>query len=171
MMQIKKDTVVTLSYELHTDNVEGTRVHVETAGADSPLVFLYGVGSMIPKFEAELENLKKDDSFEFKIEAEEAYGEFDETAIVRLPSDVFKVEGVYDKSKFQEGMVLPMKDQYGNMLQGKILEVTDVDIQLDFNHPMAGQPLYFKGQILDVREATSEELDHGHVHGPGGHHH
>ena len=170
-MQIKKDTVVTLSYELHTDNIEGTRVHVETAGADSPLVFLYGTGSMIPKFEDELENLSVGDTFEFHIEADEAYGEFDASAIVRLPAEVFHVEGKYDKSKFQEGMVLPMKDQNGNMLQGKILEVTDADIQLDFNHPMAGQKLYFKGAIIEVREATAEELDHGHVHGPGGHHH
>jgi FKBP-type peptidyl-prolyl cis-trans isomerase SlyD len=170
-MQIKKDTVVTLSYELNTDNVEGKRVHVETAGPDSPLVFLYGTGSMIPKFEEELKNLKKDDTFEFHITAEEAYGEFDESAIVRLPAEVFKVKGKYEKNKFQVGMVLPMKDQHGNMLQGKILEVTDEDIELDFNHPMAGQDLYFKGTILDVREATAEELDHGHVHGPGGHHH
>ena len=170
-MQIKKDTVVTLSYELHTDNVEGKRVHVETAGADHPLVFLYGTGSMIPKFEDELKDLKKGDHFKFDIEAEEAYGEFDPSAIVRLPADVFKVEGKYDKSKFSVGMVLPMKDQHGNMLQGKILEVTDEDIQLDFNHPMAGQHLYFTGTILDVRPATAEELDHGHVHGPGGHHH
>jgi FKBP-type peptidyl-prolyl cis-trans isomerase SlyD len=170
-MQIKKDTVVTLSYELHTDNVEGKRVHVETAGPDQPLVFLYGTGSMIPKFEEELENLKKDDKFEFHIEADEAYGEFDATAIVRLPAEVFKVEGKYDKSKFTVGMVLPMKDQHGNMLQGKIVDVTDEDIELDFNHPMAGQDLYFKGTILDVRPATAEELDHGHVHGPGGHHH
>ena len=170
-MQIKKDTVVTLSYELHTDNIEGKRVHVETAGADSPLVFLYGTGSMIPKFEEELKNLKIGDGFEFNIVAEEAYGEFDQSAIVRLPAEVFHVEGKYDKSKFQVGMVLPMKDQNGNMLQGKILEVTDEDIELDFNHPMAGQHLYFKGTILEVREATTEELDHGHVHGPGGHHH
>jgi FKBP-type peptidyl-prolyl cis-trans isomerase SlyD len=170
-MQIKKDTVVTLSYELHTNNVEGKRVHVETAGPDQPLVFLYGTGSMIPKFEDELENLKKGDTFEFNIDAEEAYGEFDESAIVRLPAEVFKVEGKYEKEKFQIGMVLPMRDQHGHMLQGKILEVTDNDIQLDFNHPMAGQDLFFKGTILEVREATAEELDHGHVHGPGGHHH
>lgn len=170
-MLIKKDTVVTLSYELHTDNVEGKRVHVETADASHPLVFLFGTGSMIPKFEEELEDLKKDDTFEFHIVADEAYGAFDETAIVRLPADVFKVEGHYDKSKFKLGMVLPMKDQHGNMLQGKVTEVTDNDIQLDFNHPMAGQDLYFKGKILDVRAATAEELDHGHVHGPGGHHH
>lgn len=170
-MQIKKDTVVTLSYELHTDNVEGKRVHVETAGPDSPLVFLYGLGNMIPKFEEELSELNINDTFDFHIVADEAYGTFDETAVVRLPADVFKVEGVYDKSKFQEGAVLPMRDQNGNNLQGKILEITDEDIQLDFNHPMAGQDLYFKGTILEVRTATPEELDHGHVHGPGGHHH
>jgi len=170
-MQIKNESVVTLSYELHTDNVEGKRVHVETAGTENPLVFLYGTGSMIPKFEQELTNLKKDDKFEFNIKADEAYGEFDSNAIVRLPADVFKVEGKFEKDKFNVGMVLPMKDQHGNMLQGKILEVTDIDIQLDFNHPMAGQELFFKGTILDVRIATTEELDHGHVHGPGGHHH
>ena len=69
------------------------------------------------------------------------------------------------------GAFVPMNDQEGNPMQGLVLEIGDETIKMDFNHPMAGLDLFFTGQILDVREATPEELDHGHVHGEGGHHH
>jgi FKBP-type peptidyl-prolyl cis-trans isomerase SlyD len=64
-----------------------------------------------------------------------------------------------------------MQDQDGNPMDGRVLEIGTETVKMDFNHPLAGEELHFKGEILEVREATAEELDHGHVHGPGGHHH
>jgi FKBP-type peptidyl-prolyl cis-trans isomerase SlyD len=64
-----------------------------------------------------------------------------------------------------------MQDQEGNPLDGKVVEIGDENVKMDFNHPLAGEALSFSGVVIDVREATEEELDHGHVHGPGGHHH
>ncbi|HEY6161907.1 MAG TPA: peptidylprolyl isomerase, partial [Bacteroidia bacterium] len=67
--------------------------------------------------------------------------------------------------------VLPMVDNKGNHLQGKVTEISLTEVKMDFNHPMAGKDLHFTGEVLEVRDATQEELAHGHVHGPGGHHH
>jgi FKBP-type peptidyl-prolyl cis-trans isomerase SlyD len=67
--------------------------------------------------------------------------------------------------------MVPMQDQDGNPMNGVILGFDDTTVQIDFNHPLADQDLNFKGAIVSVRDASAEELDHGHVHGPGGHHH
>jgi FKBP-type peptidyl-prolyl cis-trans isomerase SlyD len=64
-----------------------------------------------------------------------------------------------------------MQDQNGNPMDGKVVEITDETVKMDFNHPLAGEALHFKGTVVEVRAASAEELDHGHVHGPGGHHH
>jgi FKBP-type peptidyl-prolyl cis-trans isomerase SlyD len=72
---------------------------------------------------------------------------------------------------FQVGAMIPMSDNEGNHLSGKILSITDENVQMDFNHPLAGTDLHFEGSILEVRAATQEELDHGHVHGEHGHQH
>lgn len=170
-MKISKNKVVSISYKLETTNVEGAKVLVEEVNAAQPMVFLFGAGNLIQRFEDNLENKIKGDTFEFMIPSDEGYGEFDGDAVVKLPVDVFKVNGTFDREQFQPGTVVPMTDQDGNFLRGKILGVTDTEVEVDFNHPMAGQDLYFQGAVVDVREATAEEIDHGHVHGPGGHHH
>src|SRR6478609_12215031 len=170
-MKISKDKVVSISYKLETTNAEGAKVLVEEVSTSQPMVFLFGAGNLIQRFEDNLENKIKGDGFEFMIPSDEGYGEYDFEAIVKLPVDVFKVNGEFDREQFQPGTVVPMTDQDGNFLRGKIMEVSDQEVQVDFNHPMAGQDLYFKGAVVDVREATGEEIEHGHVHGPGGHHH
>jgi FKBP-type peptidyl-prolyl cis-trans isomerase SlyD len=69
------------------------------------------------------------------------------------------------------GNVLPMTDSDGNQMRGSVQEITGEHVRMDFNHPLAGQDLHFAGEVLEIRDATKEELSHGHVHGPGGHHH
>ena len=71
----------------------------------------------------------------------------------------------------QVGVSVPMSDNEGNHMRGKVLEITPEFVRMDFNHPLAGTDLQFEGKILEVREATQDELAHGHAHGPGGHHH
>jgi FKBP-type peptidyl-prolyl cis-trans isomerase SlyD len=72
---------------------------------------------------------------------------------------------------FQVGAMIPMSDSEGNHMQGKIVEVDEENVKMDFNHPLAGTDLHFQGEILDIREATEDELAHGHVHGEHGHQH
>ncbi len=166
---IEPNTVVSLNYRL-TKKEESGELIEETYGAQ-PLTFIYGVGMMIPKFEAELRGKKPGDKFSFGIEAAEAYGENDPNMVINVPLDVFKQEGKIDENVVKVGNTLPMQDNQGNRLNGTILSVSDNDVKMDFNHPMAGQDLYFTGEILSVRQATKEELEHGHVHGEGGHQH
>ena len=168
-MQIKNNSVVSLSYILKQDDANGAVI--EVAKDSEPLVFLYGAGNMIPKFEENLGALKTGDSFEFTLTSADAYGEFESDAIIDLDKEIFSVDGQIDEEMLAIGSIIPMRDNQGHMLQGKVVEVTADAVRMDFNHPMAGKNLHFTGVILEVREATADELSHGHVHGDGGHHH
>ncbi|EOR96619.1 FKBP-type peptidyl-prolyl cis-trans isomerase SlyD [Arcticibacter svalbardensis MN12-7] len=162
-MKIQSNSVVALTYDLYTTE-NGEEVFVEKATEEQPLVFLYGVGMMLPKFEENLSGLGTGDAYDFHLAAVDAYGEKNESSITELPADMF--EGM-DKPEI--GSVLPLQDNEGNQFRARVIGVTETGIQVDLNHPMAGQHLHFKGQIINVREATEEELSHGHVHGADGH--
>lgn len=168
-MTISNNKVVSLIYELKRDNAQGETI--EVTDKNSPLVFLYGAGNMLPKFEQNLENLKVNDTFTFTLDAEDAYGQVINEAIIDLPIDIFKVEGKIDPDMLRVGNIIPMQDNQGNPLEGKVIGVDEETVKMDFNHPMAGQNLHFTGSIIDLRDATSEEINHGHVHGAHGHHH
>lgn len=162
-MKIQENSVVALTYDLYTKK-DGDEVFVEKADEQNPLVFLYGVGMMLPKFEENLANLSAGDSYDFHLVAEDAYGEKDENAIAQLPISMFG-----ELERPQVGAVLPLQDDQGNQFRATVTSVTDESVTADLNHPMAGQDLHFKGNIISVREATAEELDHGHAHGADGH--
>lgn len=168
-MVIDKNTVVSLHYRLTENDVLGELVE-ETFGGE-PLVFLYGAGQMIPEFERQLEGKAAGDNFAFGIKSEEAYGASDPDAVVLLPMSTFEVDGEVDEEMLQIGTVIPMSDDQGNRLNGTVVEVNAEGVMIDFNHPMAGVNLYFTGTIDSIRVATETEIEHGHVHGPGGHHH
>jgi FKBP-type peptidyl-prolyl cis-trans isomerase SlyD len=169
-MEITTNKVVSVVYELHSSKENDEKNFVETASVDNPLTFLFGTGNMIPKFEEGISGLKSGDKFTFSIVAEEAYGSSDSEAVVRIPIDVFKVDGEVDYEMLKVGNVLPMRDNEGNSLNGKVVAIEADTAILDFNHPLAGQTLHFTGEVIEVREATAEELAHGHAHTPGMHH-
>ncbi len=162
-MNIQSNSVVSLTYDLYS-NENGEEVFVEQANSENPLVFLYGVGMMLPKFEENLTGLKAGDTYDFHLIASDAYGDKDESAVTELPLDMFG-----DMEKPAVDSILPLQDNNGNQFQARVTEVSEAAVKVDLNHPMAGQDLHFKGNILDVREATEEELAHGHAHGADGH--
>ncbi|HEY0056414.1 MAG TPA: peptidylprolyl isomerase [Pedobacter sp.] len=162
-MTIQPNSVVALTYDLYTTE-NGEEVFVEKATEEQPLVFLFGVGMMLPKFEENLNGLSQGATYDFHLAAADAYGETDASAVAELGSDMF--EGM-DKPEI--GSVLPLQDNQGNHFNAKVVNITDENVTVDLNHPMAGQDLHFKGQILSVREATQDELAHGHAHGVDGH--
>lgn len=161
-MVIEKDKVVSVSYELKLAN--NSNEVVEKVNANSPLQFLLGHGNLLPKFESNLTGLKVGDGFDFVLNSEEAYGPISAEAIVDLPKSVFMVDGQVDDNLLSVGNVVPMMDQSGNRFNGKVTELTTDSVKMDFNHPLAGEALHFKGEVVDVREATEEELSHGHIH-------
>lgn len=170
-MKIQANAVVSLAYELKIKE-QDKLVTVERVEEDEPFVFIYGNGNLPDKFEDSLKNLEKGEAFTCELSASESgYGDYDKNAVVELPLNLFMIEGKVDHEALQPGNYIPMTDQEGNKLQGLVVKVTENTVKMDFNHPLAGRELYFSGEVLEIRTATPEEIDHGHVHGAGGHHH
>lgn len=170
-MTIDKNKVVTVNYHLSSHINDETPELVEQTSNDHPFVFMFGVGQLLPDFEKNLLNKKVGDKFDFKITPENAYGLSDQEMIAKVPKGAFEVDGKFDAARVKEGEELMMNDADGNQLMGFVQEIGDDYVIMDFNHPLADHHLHFVGEIVDVREATADEISHGHVHGPGGHHH
>ncbi len=163
-MQVSTNKVVTVTYDLHCNLPGDDKHHVETADIKNPLSFIFGSGMMITGFEKGLNGKSKGDKFSFSIESDDAYGNKVETAVIKLPIEIFKVDGVLDLNLLQIGKILPLNDNEGNVLYGIVLVYDLETVTMDFNHPLAGHHLHFSGEIADIREASVEELAHGHVH-------
>jgi FKBP-type peptidyl-prolyl cis-trans isomerase SlyD len=154
-MQIARHTVASIDYTL-TDN-DGQVL--DTSEGREPLTYIHGEGNLIPGLETALEGQNPGDSLSVTIEPAEAYGERDERLIQQVPMAAF--EGV---ESVEPGMRFQATDEQG---QGRVVTVTEVEgdeVTVDANHPLAGQPLNFEVSVVEVREATPEEIDHGHVH-------
>lgn len=164
-MTIAKDKMVSVTYELKLDGKEGDVF--EKAGKDSPLIFLYGSGMMLPAFESGLAEMKSGDAFEISIEAANAYGEINEEAIVELPKSIFMVDGKIDEELITPGNSVPMMSTSGQRMEGVVVSVDENSVHMDFNHPLAGEDLHFTGEVLEVRDATAEELSAAYSSGCG----
>ena len=164
-MTIAKDKMVSVTYELKLDGKDGEIF--EKAGKDSPLIFLYGSGMMLPAFESGLADKKINDTFEISIAAADAYGEVNEEAIVDLPKNIFMVDGKIDEELIAPGNSVPMMSTSGQRMEGLVISVDNNTVQMDFNHPLAGENLYFTGEVLEVRDATPEELSSAYSSGCG----
>ena len=163
-MKIQPQHVVSLTYDLYVKQDDGAEGLVESATEEQPLVFLYGAGQMLPKFEENLSTLSTGDSYEFRLASEDAYGNYDDEAVANLPKEMFQGTDIPEI-----GSMLPLQDNNGNHFQGQVVSIAEDSVIVDLNHPMAGQDLHFMGKILEVREATADELSHGHAHGIDGH--
>jgi FKBP-type peptidyl-prolyl cis-trans isomerase SlyD len=168
-MTVGENKVVSMTYTLKEENSEG--ILIQKVTEDRPFVYLFGIGGLLPSFKANLEGLNAGDDFSFILTKDDAYGLPSDENIIRLDKKIFEIDGIFDESAIKVGEIVPMEDENGYPLTGKILEVIEDSVLVDFNHPLAGLDLYFEGKILDVRDATSEEIAHGHVHGAHGHHH
>jgi FKBP-type peptidyl-prolyl cis-trans isomerase SlyD len=160
-MQIANNAVVGIDYTLTDD--QGTVL--DTSDGRQPLYFIQGVGQIISGLEEALEGKAAGETFDVRIPPEKAYGERNDNMVQQVPRDRFPAD-----QEVAEGMQF-----HANTPQGPVtVVVTKVgleEVTVDANHPLAGQSLNFNVNIVEVREATAEELDHGHVHGPGGVHH
>lgn len=156
MLEISKYKMVTLTYDLRVDNEKGEMI--EQATMERPLEFLYGAGMMLPKFESELAGLKQDEDFNIKLVKTDAYGEVNNDAIVELPKSVFLVDGNFDSELIKVGNTVPMMSSNGQRMNGLVLEVNDEVVKMDFNHPLAGEDLFFSGKVVAIREASDEEV-------------
>ena len=160
-MVVERNKVVSFTYELRLQNVQGDPIQKVSKG--KPLKIVFGRGNLLEYFEMKIEGLNKGDEFEFILKSEESYGPYNEKAIAEFDKAVFLEEAGMEEALLEVGEYIPMETEDGLPFNGKILEITDKKVKLDFNHPLAGQDLYFKGQILDIREATNSEIETGMV--------
>lgn len=160
-MQIAKNTVVSLSYEMFDG--EG-KVLDQTA--DEPMVYLHGgYDGIFPLVEEKLQGKSVGDVVDIDLVAEDAFGEHDEDLVRVEPKNVFPEE-------VKVGMMFETDDpETGEIILFTVTRMDGDEVTIDGNHPLAGQTIRFRCTVTEVRAATTEELSHGHVHGPHGHHH
>ncbi|MEY3918884.1 MAG: Peptidylprolyl isomerase, partial [Bacteroidota bacterium] len=168
---IAQNNVVFISYQLAFPDENEQPDVVEIVDEKEPMVFIHGLSGLPEAFEKNLLGLNEGDTFDFSISAEDAYGNVDPNAIIQLPKSIFQAEGQTADDILQIGNFIPMTDDQGNRMQGLVVAIEGESVTMDFNHPLAEKTLMFQGKILKIREATPEEIAHGHVHGEGGVHH
>lgn len=160
-MKIAKDSVVTMNYTLKNDAGEV----MDTSAGRDPLVYVHGVGALIPGLENELEGKMANDKVSAVIAPEDAYGARSEDLLRVVSKDGFQGE-----EELLEGMRVQLDTEQGPMV-AVVSAITGDEVTLDMNHPLADMTLYFDVEVVGVRPATADEVAHGHVHGDGGHHH
>jgi FKBP-type peptidyl-prolyl cis-trans isomerase SlyD len=160
-MPITQDSVVTLHYTLKDD--EGKVLDSSSSG--EPLAYLHGHGNLVPGLERELAGKNPGDKFNVKISPADGYGELNKELVQKVPRRALK--GIKNPSV---GMRLHAQTAEGPQAV-TITHIQGDMVTLDGNHPLAGMNLNFDIEVTDIRAATQEELEHGHVHGPGDHHH
>ena len=160
-MQIAQDRVVAIHYTLTSDSGEV----LDSSTGGEPLAYLQGHGNLIPGLERELEGKQAGDKLTVRVAPADAYGQQDDSLIQDVPRSAF--QGVAD---IQVGMQFQAQSNHGPRTV-TITKVASETVTVDGNHPLAGQHLNFDVEVATVRVATAEELEHGHVHGAGGHHH
>ena len=161
-MQVAENTVVAIHYTLTNNAGETLDSSVERG---EPLAYLHGHGNIIPGLESALVGKSAGDKMDVTVEPEQGYGERHDQLIQQVPRTAF--EGV---DTLEPGMQFQAETGMGPRLF-TITEVGGEEVTVDGNHPLAGETLNFAVEITDVREASAEELEHGHVHGPEGHDH
>jgi len=160
-MQISKNTVVTLNYTLKNDQGETL-----DESQDGSFLYMHGVGGIIPGLENQLEGKTAGDTLTAHIEPADGYGERDDSMVQVVPRDMFEAG-----HPIEEGIQFHAESPEGDMLTVTVTKIDGDDVTVDGNHPLAGVALNFDINIVDIREASKEEIEHGHVHGPDGHHH
>ena len=158
-MTIQDEKVVSLTYVLQVDGEVK-----DQATEENPLEFIFGLGYLLPKFEEYIKGKSVGDEFAFTLSPEEGYGVYDPQAIVELPKHIFEIDGKIQEHLLFVGSVIPMMNQAGGVIPGKVIEVGDAHVKMDFNPELAGKTLHFTGKVIGIRDATEKELTDG-LHG------
>ncbi|MGB1017808.1 MAG: FKBP-type peptidyl-prolyl cis-trans isomerase [Chitinophagales bacterium] len=160
-MNITENAVVQMHYKL--TNKEG--MLLDSSEGREPLTYMHGKQMLIPGLENQLNGKEVGNKFVAEVPAAEAYGQKSDEMIHLVPKENFKGDG-----ELKPGLQIQIDTNQGQQM-AIITKVEGNDVTIDMNHPLAGMDLSFDVEIVDIREATKEEIEHGHVHGPGGHQH
>ena len=149
---------------------------MEQTGTERPFEFITGFGVALDAFEQQVMKLEKGSSFDFVLQPAEAFGEFDPQGVHKLQRDVFMINGHFDHENIFEGAIITLMDNEDHQFMAKVKKIEEDGVTIDTNHPLAGKTLNFKGEIIENRDATEEEVQHLIKHLTGGcsgcgHHH
>lgn len=168
-MENKTNKLIAAHYQLFTINDNGERKLVEETSQDQPFVFITGFGAALDALEEQLENLERGAKFDFELDKDKAFGEYEPKRVIDLNKEMFVVDGHFDSKNIFKGAQIPLKNEDGNFFIATVLEIGSDKVKVDLNHPLAGNKLNFKGYIIENREATKEELQTmlNHLNGGG----
>lgn len=168
-MENKTNKLIAAQYQLFTISDNGERKLVEETTKEQPFVFITGFDAALDALEEHLENLKLGEKFDFELEKEKAFGEYEPSRVIELNKEMFIVDGQFDSKNIFKGAQIPLKNEDGNFFIGTVLEIGDAAVKVDLNHPLAGKKLNFKGYIIENREATKDEIKTmlSHMNGGG----
>ncbi len=148
---------IAVAYQLYT--IKGDKAKLaEIATENDPFVFVSGFGITLADFEKEIVGLAKGDSFDFTLTPAQSYGEFVAERVVELDKEIFCIDGRFDKEHIYLDAIVPLQNQEGDRFMGRVIEIGDNKLKLDLNHPFAGKELNFKGEVIENRDATEEEI-------------
>jgi len=147
-MKAEKGCRVSVNYKLYVDDPSGELV--EETSEENPYEFVLGSGEQFDAFDKHILGLEIGDEFSFAVEKKDAFGEIDEGAVIEIEKKVFAHEGKVDENLFKMYAVLPMKDAEGNEYSGVIVAIGEDHVTLDFNHPLAGENIWFDGVVVDI---------------------
>lgn len=153
--RVEDNKVISMDYELTVDGEV-----VDSSKESGPIDFLQGHGNIIPGLESEIYGMEVDETREITVAAKDAYGEMDPARLIDIPKSEFPPE-----IELKPGLELQLRDRNGEILYARVDTIGEESVKLDFNHPLAGKDLHFKVTIVGIRDATDEEMAHGHAHG------
>ncbi len=154
--------VVQIHYTLRDDDGDV----VDSSSGGDPLEYLHGAANIVPGLEAAMEGKTIGDKFKVSVPPGEGYGEVGGPGPKPVPRDAFP-----DDVELEEGMQFFVRGPDGEPFPVWVISVSDNEVMIDANHPLAGETLHFEVEVIGIRPASKEEVEHGHPHGPEGHHH
>ena len=174
-MDKAQNEFMSVVYQLYTVT-DGENKLEEQTGTERPFEFITGFGVALDAFEQQVMKLEKGSSFDFVLQPAEAFGEFDPQGVHKLQRDVFMINGHFDHENIFEGAIITLMDNEDHQFMAKVKKIEEDGVTIDTNHPLAGKTLNFKGEIIENRDATEEEVQHLIKHLTGGcsgcgHHH
>ena len=175
-MDNKQNKYISVSYQLFSIDADGSKHLEEQTQQGNPFIFISGFGVSLDKFEKEVIGLEQGAKFDFTLQPSEAFGEYDEQGVHKMPRDVFSINGHFDHENIYPDAVITLTDGEDHQFMARVVKVEEDGVTVDTNHPLAGKTLNFTGTIRENRDATEEEINKtikmltGGCHGCGHHH-
>lgn len=156
-MDKAQNKYIAVAYKLYTVE-DGRNGLVEKTSDGKPFQFISGFGVTLEEFEKQIVGLEKGVTFDFTLTKEQAYGDYEASRVIDLEREIFCINGHFDHEHIYKDAIVPLQNEDGNRFYGRVLEIGEEKVRMDLNHPLAGKELNFKGEVLESREATNEEI-------------